>query len=93
MWLREWALDPAEPTFAASILRCLARQRRPGTSLWRVDLITSALGLESVEIRGAAVQAAESWRDQEVVAVLRGHEESVGWLAKYITDVLEDLAE
>ena len=92
MWLREWALDPAEPTFAASILRCLARQR-PGTSRWRADLITSALALESVEIRGAAVQAAESWRDREVVAVLRRHDESVGWLGEYITDVLEDLAE
>ena len=92
-WLAEWALDMEEPTFAASVMRCLARQEQPGTVLWRAALIEAALAGESIEIRDAAVQAAESWGEPEIAAVLHGHEEPVGWLRKYIRDVLEDLAE
>ena len=61
-WFRALSVDVERPGLAASILRCLGR-RRPGTSAWRVEIVRSALAADDVEMRDAAVQAAESWGD------------------------------
>ena len=90
-WFKEFCLDSTHPSFAASILRCLGRQTCPGTESWRAQLVRDALGLEDVEIRDAAVQAAEVWGGQNIRNVLEGHIEPVQWLRNYIRDVSEDL--
>ncbi len=90
--LRALSVDVERPDLAASILRCLGRQR-PGTSEWRVELVQSALAADDVELRDAAVQAAESWSGLEMRKVLLSHVEAVPWLRAYIADVAEDLGE
>lgn len=91
-WLRGLAIDIEQPGIAASVLRCLGR-RRPATSAWRARIARDALASNDVEMRDAAVQAAEEWGDTEVQDVLRRHTEKVSWLRDYIKDVLEDLGE
>lgn len=51
----------------------------------------AALANNDLEIRDAAVQAAESWTDIEVLEVLQGHSEKVPWLREYVDSVIEDL--
>ena len=90
-WLRALCLDTVQPSFAASVLRCLGRQSDPGTDTWRAGLARAALAIDDVEIRDAAVQAAESWGDSSLEDVLESHSEPVTWLQYYIRDVIDDL--
>ncbi len=90
-WLRVFCLDAAQPSFAASVLRCLGRQMDPGTDVWRVELVRNGLAMNDVEIRDAAVQAAESWGDSDMIDVLESHSEPVPWLQDYIHNVIDDL--
>ena len=90
-WLKDFSLDDMQPAFAASVLRCLGRQEYLGTSSWRSELVRDALALDDVEIRDAAVQAAESWDDPHILPVLKSHSESESWLRDYISDVIDDL--
>ncbi len=92
-WLRAFSLDDTQPSFAASILRCLRRQEYLGTSSWRSELVRDALALDDVEIRDAAVQAAELWGDSDILPVLKSHSEPESWLRDYISDVIDDLGE
>lgn len=88
-WLGTSSVDVEQPVLAASVLRCLGR-RRPGTSAWRVAIVRSALAADDLEMRDAAVQAAESWGDLEMREVLLGHVEEVSWLRTYVEDVVKD---
>lgn len=90
-WLSEVSLDAGRPSFAASLLRCLGRQTDPGTTAWRADLVRNALVVKNVQIRDAAVQAAEHWADPDLISVLGGHHDSEQWLAQYIDMVVNDL--
>ena len=90
--LRALSVDADHPGLSASVLRCLSRSR-PGTSAWRAGIVRSALGAEDVEMRDAAVQAAESWGGAEMRDVLRRHNEVISWLRTYIRDVVDDLEE
>lgn len=92
-WLRAFSLDDTQPSFAASVLRCLGRQEHLGTSSWRSELVRDALALDDVEIRDAAVQAAELWGDRDILPVLKSHSEPESWLRDYICDVIDDLGE
>ena len=92
-WFKDFSLDIEHPSFAASVLRCLGRQTNPGTYSWRAELVRRGLTVDSVEIRDAAVQAAESWGDQDLVNILKSHHESESWLREYILDVINDLGE
>ena len=92
-WLQGFCLDAARPNFAASVLRCLARQPDPCTTSWRTDLVHSALDMDDAEIRDAAVQAAEFWGGQDIRNVLEAHNEPLQWLRNYVRDVIEDLGE
>lgn len=87
-WLKALSLDATRPTFAASVLRCLGREERVGTTTWRVELVGDALASEDVEIRDAAVQAAESWGGNAIVAVLESHAEPVPWLRSVIDGII-----
>ena len=90
-WLRRFCLDAARPNFAASVMRCLGRQAHPGTITWRTDLVCSALNMYHVEIRDAAVQAAELWGGQDMRNVLEAHNEPLDWLRNYVLDVIDDI--
>ena len=97
-WLSAFSLDAAYPSFGASVLRCLGRlpvektdQTHVGTGSWRAGLVRDALAMDDVEIRDAAVQAAELWGDQDLIDVLTSHNEPEPWLRDYIRDVIDDL--
>lgn len=90
-WFRSFSLNDEHPCFASSVLRCLGRHKDPGSSAWRIDLVRDALGVDDLEIRAAAVQAAESWADQDLVHILETHKEPDRWLFSYIQDVIKDL--
>lgn len=92
-WFRTFSLDAERPSFAASVLRCLGRQTPPGTDSWRAELVRDGLFMEDVEIRDAAVQAAESWGDRGLADVMKKHREDEPWLRDYIEDVISDLGE
>ena len=92
-WLRDFSLDAIQPVFAASVLRCLGRQEHLGTSSWRSELVRDALALDDVEIRDAAIQAAELWDDREILPVLKSHSEPELWLRDYICDVINALGD
>ncbi len=90
-WLRILCTNPSQPAFASSVLRCMGRIDNLGTVPWRVGVVSDCLAIDDVEIRDAAVQAAELWADIEVVDVLRTHSEPEPWLRQYILDVTDDL--
>ncbi len=89
-WLRDFSLDAENPGFSASVLRCLGRQSALGSLSWRMSLIRDGQAFDSVEIRDAAVQTAESWGEPEMVSILAGHSEKKPWLREYIRDVIVD---
>ena len=91
-WFKAFCTDASQPSFAASVLRCLGRHSSVGTVSWRVGLVRDGLAMDSVETRDAAIQAAESWGDSEVLDVLRSHSEAEPWLQQYILDLIDDLA-
>ncbi|HVQ74449.1 MAG TPA: hypothetical protein VMT79_02815 [Candidatus Binatia bacterium] len=74
----------------ASLLRLLGRQK-PEPSDVRDRILGAALASSSIEIRDAAVQAAELWGDRTAIDMLRGHVEENQWLADYIGRVLEQI--
>ena len=92
-WFKGFCLDAKHPNFSASVLRCLGRQICPGTGSWRVELVRDALAMKDVEIRDAAVQAAEYWGGRDIRSVLEAHIEPFQWLRNYVRDVIEDLGE
>ncbi len=90
-WLKSLALDTSHPAFAASVLRCLGRQERPGTVVWRVEIVRTALATDNVEMRDAAAQVAEAWGGSDMRRVLLAHSEPESWLRNYIEKIVEDL--
>ena len=90
-WLRAVSLDTAQPSFAASVLRCLGRIEHVGPPSWCAQLVRNGLELDDVEIRDAAAQAAESWGDPGIVDILTAHDEPELWLREYIQEVAVDL--
>lgn len=92
-WLADFSKDTNRAAFAASVLRCLGRHESAGTETWRIQLIRTGLATDDVEIRDAAVQAAESWGDSGLIDVLEAHPEPEPWLRQYICDVIGDLKE
>ncbi len=90
-WVKALMLDASHPAFAASVLRCLGRQQRPGTVAWRVEIVRTALAADDVGTRDAAAQAAEAWGGSDMRRVLLAHSEPESWLRNYIEKIVEDL--
>jgi hypothetical protein len=93
-WLDTF-LDRQNPASGAAAIRCVGRLKSPGTVEWRLALLGRALKRASVEIRDAAVQAAELWGDQQAVEVLRrsAHAHREPWLREYVARIARDLLE
>lgn len=93
-WLAELALDETSPAFAASVLRCLSRVAGVGSANWRANVVREALASSDVQMRDAALQAAEEWGGPAMCPILRAHvsSEPVAWLRAAAEDVIEDLA-
>ena len=92
-WLKDFCVDVSQPVFAASVLRCLARNDSIGTTSWRGDIVRDSLASDSVEMRDAAIQAVETWGDLSLLEPLRAHSDPEPWLQQYVLDVIDDLSE
>jgi len=92
-WFSVVCLDIKYPTFSASILCCLGRQIHIGTDSWRTELVGKALTVDDIEIRDAALNAAEFWGGQRMRHMLSGKVEAepIQWLQDYMRDIIEDL--
>ena len=89
--IRSFCLDSSNPAFAAAVFVCVARQPGVGTARWREELVRGGLAVDEVEVRDAAMQAAEYWADSGLLHVLSAHSEPVGWLDEYRRGVMDDL--
>lgn len=91
-WLSDCVLDAGSPSFGASTLRCLSRLNDVGTAAWRTGLVRDALANEDVQVRDAALQAAEAWGGVELLRALATHlsSEPVAWLRTAMQDVVEN---
>jgi hypothetical protein len=88
--LVEHACGSSTATRSASLLRLLSRVSRLDAEQRR-GIIRRGLASTSVEIRDAAVQAAETWEDAALAELLRHHREPVSWLSEYAKRVVSDL--
>jgi hypothetical protein len=80
-WLLE-LLSGTRGSASADTLRLLARTIAFGETA-RSALVRTALASDSSEVRDAAMQAVESWRDVELFRLLRAHTERDEWLRDY----------
>ena len=90
-WIRSICLDSKRSPFAAGVLLCVARLPGVGTAGWREGLVRGGLAADNVEMRDAAMQAAEHWGDPGLRRTLSAHSEPLGWLDEYRRGVMEDL--
>jgi hypothetical protein len=92
---RRWILDvvasSGSAAIAASLVKSCSRTRHSGSTRWKTKLVAAGLRHSSVEVRDAAVQAAELWSDKPLVQLLLRHEEPVSWLRDYISNVVQHL--
>ncbi|RJO63686.1 MAG: hypothetical protein C4523_19735 [Myxococcales bacterium] len=88
---KSMVLDASQPSLGASVLRCLGRLPAAGAGQWAKALVSEALKSRSIEVRGAAIQAAENWGGDLMVEALREHKETVPWLNDYKEGVVRDL--
>ena len=92
-WLLEFCTDVQRPSFASSVLRCLAYLDLPGSKEWRGDLVRNALLQDDAEIREAAIQAVEHWEESALVDLLQTHQDKDQWLDRYAKGVIRSLRE
>lgn len=90
--IQQWLTQgiSSEPSGSAALLRLLGRcsEIEAQFQAWLLD---RALSSPSVDLRDAAVQAAESWGNPGLVSLLVRHEEAVPWLARYQASVIQEL--
>lgn len=90
-WISSACLESDSSAFAAATFLCAARQSGIGTAGWRAELVRQGLAADSIELRDAAIQAAESWGDPGLLQILADHSEPVSWLDDYRRGVIDDL--
>ena len=77
---------------ASAMLRLLARFS-PFDADRRVHLVKIGLASQHVEVRDAAMQAVENWREVTSIEALRNHRDEISWLRDYAKQILRDLSE
>ena len=90
-WISSACLESESPAFAAATFLCVARQPEIGTATWRAGLVHGGLTSDDIELRDAAIQAAESWGGPGLRQILAAHSEPVSWLDEYRRGVIDDL--
>ena len=90
-WVWSACLESESPAFAAATFLCAARQPGIGTAAWRAGLVRGGLASGDIELRDAAIQAAESWGEPGLREILAAHSEPVSWLDEYRRGVMDDL--
>lgn len=81
---------PADSALTVTLLRLFGRMQLSDTG-FRQRLLKSGLASGDIQVRDAAVTAAEEWSDPGAIALLESHVEESPWLADYITRVVRDL--
>jgi hypothetical protein len=74
----------------AAFIRLLGRVENLSAD-FHLQLVTAGLASADHEVRDAALQAAESWEDRDILPRLREHHEPLPWLADYLKRLVRDL--
>jgi hypothetical protein len=93
-WFLSALRENQNPSLMADSLRLLGRIT-PADTVWRGRIAAEGLRSQSAEVRDAAMQAIESWRDVALVDVLKDHQrrEPKKWLREYANQLIQDLTE
>ena len=87
-WLAEACANADGRAFPVELLSTLRHLHQPRSPEWRANLIKQALASPDVEMRDAAVQAADNWQGAEVREVLQQHDEPTSFLKEHIQAIL-----
>lgn len=90
-WLKEQWRRETNAGLLAALMKCVGRLTCDETLMWGLEIADISLKHPDVEVRDAAVQALELWGGTEAADLLRQHSEEVGWLRKYIAQILSEL--
>lgn len=88
--LIEHAFAAESPSRSADLIRLLGRLPEVEIELRRM-IVERGLASPHVAVRDAALQAAETWEDRALVALLRGHRDAVPWLSQYAEKIVRGL--
>lgn len=86
-WLAALVREARSAAERAAIVRLAGRGGLPRQVAARRRLVAECLASGDVEVREAAVQAAELWGDPALAEVLDAHCEPIPWLADYVAQV------
>ena len=82
--------DETYKMYSPDVLHCLGHITIEDKS-WKTAMIERALKSANIEVRDAAICVAELWGGEEMINILKNHNESVTWLRGYLEKVVEDL--
>lgn len=86
---KKWVMGLDENTkLMPEIIEILGRFR-PADDAWRAKCIAEWLQKANVQVRDAAIRAAENWGDNKCISILRAHEEKIDWLRAEIESILQ----
>ncbi len=88
--LIDHAFTTASPIRSADLVRLLGRIPEVEVRIRRI-VVERGLASLHVVVRDAALQAAETWEDASLVALLREHRDAVPWLAQYAEKIVRGL--
>ena len=92
--VEESLADENNPVLAAALIICLSGLDQPvGTPEWRAHPVAQAPRSKNLQIRDAAVQAAEHWQDPGLLTVLRQHHDDFAYMNQYVRGVIQDLTQ
>lgn len=95
-WIKELfdeILAQEKLSYASGLLQCLGRLRPEGIINIAKSLVIKGLGHENIELREAAITVIEQWGGEDMLEILRQHQEQVPWLANYAQKVIQDFSE
>lgn len=88
--LIDHAFMTESPIRAADLVRLLGRIPEVEIELRR-KIVERGLASPHAAVRDAALQAAETWEDRSLVALLRDHRDAVPWLSQYADKIVRGL--
>ena len=88
--LIEYALTGEGPSRSSDFIRLLGRLQEVEGDLRR-SIVERGLASPHVDVRDAALYAAETWEDPSLIPLLRTHRDPVRWLAAYAEQIVQDL--
>lgn len=79
--------------WARALMDKVNRQRtKIDSSAWRCELVRALLASDDLLVRDAAIQAAETWGDQALIAILEAHDDPSPFLNDYVNAIVTGIS-